>query len=83
MPIDQANVLHLDLMQAEALAVDPQLQVSVMPVEGAEYPASLELEPCSSDDWELVELHATYLEAELLRQVRLWLLYVLRLLWRS
>lgn len=30
----------------------------------------MELEPCTADDWELVELHAGYLEDQILRQVR-------------
>jgi len=44
--------------------------VRVERVEVVEFPQRLELEPCTSDDWELVELHAGYLEEELLRQVR-------------
>ena len=46
------------------------LPVRVERVEVVEFPQRLELEPCTSDDWELVELHAGYLEEELLRQVR-------------
>lgn len=38
-------------------------------VELVDFPRRLELEPCTVDDWELVELHAGYLEDELLRQV--------------
>lgn len=39
-------------------------------VDVVDFPRRLELEPCTPDDWELVELHAGYLEDELLRQVR-------------
>ena len=55
--------------QGSALTLDPYLAVHVVRVDLVEYPSRIELEPCSPDDWEVVELHAGYLEEELLGQV--------------
>lgn len=67
-PIPNSHVLT----QGPALAEtgNRQLPVRIEKVDVVEFPKRLELEPCSPDDWELVELHAGYLEDELLRQVR-------------
>lgn len=38
-------------------------------VEALPIARQVNVEPCTSDDWELIQLHAGAIEAELLRQV--------------
>ena len=71
-----AGLLEMDEAFAHCLGLGPALaaaaghvHVRVQRVDMVEFPTRLELEPCTPDDWDLVELHAGYLEGELLRQV--------------
>lgn len=78
--------------QLELLEKAPQTFLGVHVVESLPVARQVNVEPCTPDDWELIQLHAGLLESELLRQVRahagsvcvLLLLLLLRLTrWRS
>lgn len=70
-----AEVLEMDEAFARCLGLGPMLavyrnvQLRVQRALVVEFPRRVELKPCTPDDWELVELHAGYLEAEILRQI--------------
>lgn len=55
--------------QREHLEKFPQAFLGVHVVESIPIARQVNVEPCSADDWELIQLHAGLLEAELLRQV--------------
>ena len=42
--------------------------------------SSISVEPASEDDWELVEIHARYMEEQMLNQVYAFS-YLVRILW--
>ena len=48
----------------------PQAFLGVHVVEMLPIAREVNVEPCTPDDWELIQLHAGLLESELLRQVR-------------
>jgi Peroxisome biogenesis factor 1, N-terminal len=60
-----ARTLGLDRL----LDLDPYLAVRVQPLEYVANAARVDVEPCTPDDWEILELNAEHLEGELLQQV--------------
>ncbi|ETW02468.1 hypothetical protein, variant 1 [Aphanomyces invadans] len=63
--LEFSRCVHL----ADALDVMPGLRISVSVVPSIAVAPSIEMEPASPDDWEIIQLHAGYLESEILRQV--------------
>jgi hypothetical protein len=57
-------------MQQDHLEKMPQAFVGVHVVDMLPIAREVNVEPCTPDDWELIQLHAGLLETELLRQVR-------------
>lgn len=58
-------------VQKDYLENVPQALLGVHVVESLPIARQVNVEPCTPDDWELIQLHAGLLESELLRQVRL------------
>ncbi|RHX97488.1 hypothetical protein DYB25_007607 [Aphanomyces astaci] len=53
----------------DAMDAMPGLRISVSVVPSMPVAQSVEMEPSSPDDWEIIQLHAGYLESDILRQV--------------
>jgi hypothetical protein len=60
-------------LQQDHLEKAPQAFVGVHVVDALPIARQVTFEPCTPDDWELIQLHAGAIETELLRQVH-WLL---------
>ncbi|KAF0699185.1 Aste57867_10237 [Aphanomyces stellatus] len=57
------------LRLADAMEASPGMRVNVSLAPFTPVAQSVEMEPCTSDDWEIIQLHAGYLENEILRQI--------------
>ncbi|KAF0717704.1 hypothetical protein AaE_010806 [Aphanomyces astaci] len=73
--IAQSDDMELSLEFAQCMqltdAMDAMsgLRISVSVVPSMPVAQSVEMEPSSPDDWEIIQLHAGYLESDILRQV--------------
>ncbi|VVT44042.1 uncharacterized protein SAPINGB_P000273 [Magnusiomyces paraingens] len=67
-----AELVELDPVFAQALGINPQTPLSITVHSASSVPIArtIYLEPQSASDWEIIELHAQYLEARMLNQVR-------------
>ncbi|KAJ3293122.1 Peroxisome biosynthesis protein pex1 [Borealophlyctis nickersoniae] len=74
LPTDQGNVsqdrLEIDTQYGRVLGLVDGQKVSVEFCKDAPAGNSVHVEPLTADDWEILELHAGYLEEQLLNQVR-------------
>ncbi|CAK4436870.1 unnamed protein product [Aphanomyces euteiches] len=59
----------LCLRLADAMQSMPGLHINVALAPFVPVAQTVEMEPCTSDDWEIIQLHAGYLENEILRQI--------------
>ncbi|CAK4645316.1 unnamed protein product [Aphanomyces euteiches] len=57
------------LRLADAMQAMPGLHINVALAPFVPVAQTVEMEPCTSDDWEIIQLHAGYLENEILRQI--------------
>lgn len=72
------DLLEIDPVFAQALGLEPKKSVSIKVHNASSQDAesavplahTVYLEPQTSSDWEIIELHAQYLEARMLNQVR-------------
>ncbi|KAL2919052.1 Peroxisome biosynthesis protein pex1 [Polyrhizophydium stewartii] len=70
--LDQETaVIELDVSFGQALGLRQGQQVNVSFVQGIAGAESVSVEPASPDDWEILELHAGYLEEQMLNQLRI------------
>lgn len=56
--------------QKDLLEKAPLAFIAVHVVDALPIARQVNVEPCTADDWELIQLHAGSIEVELLRQVR-------------
>lgn len=64
-----ANIPLLCYAQKDHLEKAPHAFIAVHVVDALPIARQVNVEPCTADDWELIQLHAGSIEVELLRQV--------------
>lgn len=64
------STLEIDPAFAQSLELENKKKVSIKVHVNAPVAHTVHLEPVSSSDWEIVELHAQFLEGRMLNQVR-------------
>ncbi|KAI8923030.1 P-loop containing nucleoside triphosphate hydrolase protein [Entophlyctis helioformis] len=68
---DPASRIEIDASYARALGLVEGQRVSATFVRDIQEAASVSVEPATIDDWEILELHAGYLEEQVLNQLRI------------
>ncbi|KAI8892430.1 P-loop containing nucleoside triphosphate hydrolase protein [Globomyces pollinis-pini] len=69
-PLNGSETLEIDRNYAHALGLSHASVVSVKIINSCPIASSISVEPWTSDDWEIIELNAGYLEEQFLNQVR-------------
>lgn len=64
-----ADCVYCVFVQQDHLEKAPQTFIGVHVVDALPIARQVNVEPCTPDDWELIQLHAGAIETELLRQV--------------
>ncbi|TPX48029.1 hypothetical protein SeLEV6574_g02296 [Synchytrium endobioticum] len=68
---NNTNVMEIETAFGQGLGLMPGQRVNVEFVKNVETGISVDVEPLTEDDWEILELHAGYLEEQMLNQVRI------------
>ncbi|OAJ38945.1 hypothetical protein BDEG_22835 [Batrachochytrium dendrobatidis JEL423] len=68
---DSHGIIEIDASFGQSQGLFHNQSVSVTPIKDALNAQSVSVEPVSIDDWEILELHAGYLEEQILNQLRI------------
>ncbi|KAJ3400692.1 hypothetical protein HDV05_000953, partial [Chytridiales sp. JEL 0842] len=68
--VDQMNVIEIDQTLGPLIGLVDRQTVSVELVHDVPVASTVNVEPFTEDDWEILELHAGYMEEQMLNQVR-------------